>query len=674
MHNFFHIFLARICTFFFLAMCVFVIAAPCSYSASVTLEWTASESTVDGYMVYYGTASGDYQFSEDAGDQTTYTVGGLQQGTRYYFAATAYTNDSLESDFSNEENFLIPGPVTDADSDGVSDELDNCPGQYNPNQSDLDNDGLGDVCDNDMDEDGIPNNTDNCPSIANPEQTDSDNNGNGDACDGDLDGDGIANESDNCPSLYNPGQDDIDEDSIGDLCDDDLDGDDVVNINDNCPAGYNPGQEDTDADDIGDACEDDDTFTLSIEAEEMSYHANGKESGDYWLLWSNGTMQENITVPQSNSYRVEVTAKGSLALDVGPEMELIINNEVVDTVFVDTTTPETFVFDAEIPAGNHALALGFNNDYYDSSEGHDRNLYVDRTVISFMSAVSVNPSDENSSATDNSGSTSGGSSSGGGGGSSSTETTNDENEVTDETEAGTSGDTSSGGGSDSSAGSECISNADCSDGLFCSSEGVCVECLQDNQCDDGLSCNGIEICYSNQCIAGDSPCNEDEICDEENATCFPAQCTADADCDDGLFCNGEETCVNGTCSSEEPPCGNDQICNEEEQECLDALFVEATCLQDTVYIPRYRKNLNQLLILRIDEPVEMNISKALISIAGPDGDNSGVEIDIKKDPLKINSHIFISVKISKDAQTGQYTITIKEPEAKVVLTSYFSIQ
>jgi hypothetical protein len=51
----------------------------------------------------------------------------------------------------------------DADRDNVLDTLDNCKGLANPDQSDIDRDGLGDACDPDMDGDGIPNELDQCP-------------------------------------------------------------------------------------------------------------------------------------------------------------------------------------------------------------------------------------------------------------------------------------------------------------------------------------------------------------------------------------------------------------------------------------------------------------------------------------------------------------------------------
>lgn len=55
--------------------------------------------------------------------------------------------------------------IIDSDGDGTENSADNCPLISN-NQHDVDNDGLGDACDNDVDGDGHNNLTDNCPTVA----------------------------------------------------------------------------------------------------------------------------------------------------------------------------------------------------------------------------------------------------------------------------------------------------------------------------------------------------------------------------------------------------------------------------------------------------------------------------------------------------------------------------
>ena len=94
--------------------------------------------------------------------------------------------------------------------------------------SDRDGDGIGDNGDRfpddanestDGDDDGTGDNADNCKTTANADQADLDADGEGDACDEDVDGDGVDNGDDNAPRDANADQADLDEDGIGDVID-----------------------------------------------------------------------------------------------------------------------------------------------------------------------------------------------------------------------------------------------------------------------------------------------------------------------------------------------------------------------------------------------------------------------------------------------------------------------
>ncbi len=171
-------------------------------------------------------------------------------------------------------------PIDDRDEDTIADEDDNCPDDPNTDQSDVDDDGLGDVCDSDIDDDGISNGSDNCDSIANPDQIDSDFDGIGDPCDGDVDGDGVDNDDDNCPDISNSNQRDADRDDRGDVCDGDRDGDGIGNIADNCPDDENTDQRDRDEDGRGDACDNVDNATDTDRDGVPDFQDNCPEDGN----------------------------------------------------------------------------------------------------------------------------------------------------------------------------------------------------------------------------------------------------------------------------------------------------------------------------------------------------------------------------------------------------------
>ena len=80
---------------------------------SVSVAWDAcSDPFVAGYVVTWGTASGDYTNAEDTGVQTAITISDLSIGATYYFAVASYDAAGDESPYSTEISYTVPGAVS----------------------------------------------------------------------------------------------------------------------------------------------------------------------------------------------------------------------------------------------------------------------------------------------------------------------------------------------------------------------------------------------------------------------------------------------------------------------------------------------------------------------------------------------------------------------------------
>jgi hypothetical protein len=347
---------------------------PAAGAAQVTLAWDKNpESDIAGYKVHYGTSTGNYDYSVDVGNYSSCTISGLQEGTIYYFAATAYDTENFESDFSKEFAYKIPSGISSA---GASEsaintviEAEQMIHYGNGLQSEPYWLMLGDGTINaDVD---FPNAGTHRFEITakadlaygvGPEMEL--------LIDGQSKGTVFVNTTD--PEVFtfeadvSSGTHEVTIAFNNDYYDPvqgldrNLYVDKIVIVS---SAGY--------------------LTTDVIEAEEMTDHDNGVQTGDYWLLWSNGTMSEDVYFPNTGTYLIEITAKGDLADGVGPEMQLFIDGQSKGSVFVNTNTPEIYTFEIVVSAGTHEVAVAFNNDYYDPAQGVDRNLYVDKIAISY---------------------------------------------------------------------------------------------------------------------------------------------------------------------------------------------------------------------------------------------------------------------------------------------------
>jgi len=122
------------------------------------------------------------------------------------------------------------------------------------------------------------------------------------------------------------------------------------------------------------------TSYTTLHAESMPIHngGGGAVTGG-WELWAAGYVGQHLTISQPGSYLFSVTARGTPAAGVYPLMTLRIDGEVQDAVFLQDNTWRAYTLSADLTAGDHLVAISFDNDFYQPPE--DRNLFVGQILF-----------------------------------------------------------------------------------------------------------------------------------------------------------------------------------------------------------------------------------------------------------------------------------------------------
>jgi len=119
---------------------------------------------------------------------------------------------------------------------------------------------------------------------------------------------------------------------------------------------------------------------LVIRAEDAAVKtAGGKVESGGWNLWSNGRIGQPVRIASAGKYQVIVKAWGSKAADIWPEMALLIDDDVVTNVAVQSQERTDYRFEIAVSKGTHEISVSFLNDALVGKE--DRNLFVESITV-----------------------------------------------------------------------------------------------------------------------------------------------------------------------------------------------------------------------------------------------------------------------------------------------------
>ncbi len=121
------------------------------------------------------------------------------------------------------------------------------------------------------------------------------------------------------------------------------------------------------------------TIEAEAMAAAMTTPVGGAVTGG-WNIWSNGSLTTNHTF-EAGTTTLTVTAQGTQAVGVWPNMTISVGGQQLGQVPVGSANWAEYTFPVTTAGGSLQISVTFDNDYYDSASGADRNLMLDKLVV-----------------------------------------------------------------------------------------------------------------------------------------------------------------------------------------------------------------------------------------------------------------------------------------------------
>ena len=136
-------------------------------------------------------------------------------------------------------------------------------------------------------------------------------------------------------------------------------------------------------------------------------------------------------------------------------------------------------------------------------------------------------------------------------------------------------------------------------------------------------------------------------------------CINDADCDDGNFCNGIEQCIDGECEAATPPCNENEICMEDDQQCWTEETIEVSSLIETLKRPWLMPKRCVWLPLYSEDAKLFDPQHSEFTVSGPNGNDTGIILNSGKLIKVFKDYILVPICIKKDADQGTWLLKIE---------------